>query len=68
MKSFWTLVKVKRDEDGEVESVIPCGNGYYSSCCLAEDAGIINAATDNCEIVAMKSFSICKYKFENILE
>jgi transcription elongation factor len=68
MKHFCTLVKVKRNVHGEVESVTNLEDGFYASIAKAEEAGVIIAAKENCEIVAMKSFSICKCKFENICE
>jgi hypothetical protein len=68
MKPFCTLVKVKRDVKGEVESVTTFEHGFYSSVAEAETIGEKIAAREGCEIVVMKSFSICTYRFENILE
>jgi hypothetical protein len=68
MKYFCTLVKVKRNVSGEIESVTMFENGFYASVADAEKSGLIVASKENCEIAVMKSFSVCKYKFENILE
>jgi hypothetical protein len=68
MNPFWILVKVERQVNGEVESVTTFENIIYSSVAEAEEIGEKIAAREGCEIVVMKSFSICRYRFENILE
>ena len=68
MQPFWILVKVERKVNGEVATIETLENVFYNSCADAERAGEKLATKINYEIVAMKSFSICRYKFENILE
>ena len=68
MNPFWILVKVERQVNGEVATIETLENVFYKSCSDAEEIGEKIAAREGCEIVVMKSFSICTYRFENILE
>ena len=68
MNPFWILVKVERQVNGEVATIETLENVFYKSCSDAERAGEKLATKTNSEIAAMVSFSICRYKFENILE